>query len=153
LVATALERVGETEWRWSAELERIGDRHGADLDLGETCRTYALQSDARISALAPWAERLGNDPKSWTRSEGRADGLAASAVGFSIPSGLPRDLWDAYRVGRECEIGWALLGRAAEAGRERQLLDLVAAGRDGVGRAMEWLTERIDEELQRQLVS
>ncbi len=56
-------------------------------------------------------------------------------------------------MGRECEVGWALLGRAAEEARERQLLDLVAAGRDGLGRAIEWLTGRIDEELQRVLVS
>ena len=78
---------------------------------------------------------------------------APSAGGLSVRSVLPRDLWDAYRVGRECEVSWALLARAAQAARERQLLDLVAAARDGVGRAIEWLTGRIDEELQRQLVS
>ena len=153
LLVTALERVGEAEGRWSAELDRIGDRHGADLDLGETCRTFALQAEARISALAPWAERFGNDPKPWTRRDGRVDGFAPSAGGLSVRSVLPRDLWDAYRVGRECEVSWALLARAAQAVRERQLLDLVAAGRDGVGRAIEWLTGRIDEELQQQLVS
>ena len=152
LLGSALERVGEAEGRLSAELDRIGGRHGADPDLGETCRTFALQAEARMAALAPWGERFGNDPRSWTRSDGEVDVYPASAGGRSIPSGLPRDLWDVNRVGRECEVGWALLGRAAEAAGERQLLDLVAAGRDGVGRAMEWLTGRIDEELQRQLV-
>jgi len=56
-LGTALEQVGEAEGRWWAELDRVLDRHGADLDLGETCRTFALQAEARILALAPWAEQ------------------------------------------------------------------------------------------------
>jgi len=153
MLVAALERVGVAEGRWAAELGRVGDRHGADRDLGEACRTFSLQAEARMSALAPWGERFGKDPKSWTRDSGGLDGFAPSSGDISIRAELPRDLWDAYRVGRECEVGWALLGRAAEAARERQLLDLVAAGRDGLGRAIEWLTGRIDEELQRVLVS
>src|SRR5207245_9428351 len=108
--------VGEAEGRWSAELDRLWDRHGADVDVSEICGIFALQAEARIAALAPWAARFGTDPRSWTRSDGGVDGYASSAGGLSIPSGLPRDLWDAYRVGRECEVSWARLGRAAEAG-------------------------------------
>ena len=66
--------------------------------------------------------------------------------------GLLRDLHDLYLMATECEVTWALVGQAAQAARDADLLDTVERCRGEVDAQLKWLRTRMKQAAPQALV-
>ena len=150
-LARAIEHLSAVETDLSEELRLLADDSAADPEVGQECLSLSLLADGRASALRSWAERYPPEPDE--------PGPMARSLWKSVRVELPRrgsgtrdrslaflgDLRRLFLMAQECALGWLMLDRAARAARDRQLLDLVTAGRAAVARTIGWLETRIEE--------
>jgi hypothetical protein len=105
----------------------VASDHGHEPDVETLCRRFADQCTASADALAPFAERYGEDkPEEPERLHSE---LFGGTRGGGL--GLLRDLHDLYLMATECEITWTLVAQAAQGARDP---DLLATAERGQGR-------------------
>ena len=126
----------------------VAEGHLDESDVVLQCRRLARQCDAHAEALAPFAERYGeeedDEPERLhsTLFEGTRDG----------PLGLLRDLHDLYLMASECDVTWTLVGQAAQGARDRELLEVVQSSEGETAIQLKWLHSRMKEAAPQALV-
>jgi hypothetical protein len=121
----------------------VADGHADEPDVLTTCRHLAGTSDEHVTALAPVADRYGEQ----ARGEGveeperlHADGLGQVRSG---PVGLLRDLQDLYVLASLVQSSWTVVEQAAQGARDRELIGIANSCSAGTSRQLTWLTTRI----------
>ena len=122
--------------------------HGEEPDVAVLCRRFADQATAHADALAPFVERYGEEqPEEPERLHSELFGGTRSGG-----LGLLRDLHDLYLMATECELTWSLVGQAAQAARDADLLEVVERCRDEVVAQLNWLRTRMKQAAPQALV-
>ena len=137
-----------------AELElakafvEVARAHGHEPDVHVLCLRFAEQGASHAEALAPFVDRYGADKPA--EPERLHSELFGGTRGGGL--GLLRDLHDLYLMATECEVTWALVGQAAQAARDADLLDTEERGRGEVDAQLKWLRTRMKQAAPQALV-
>ena len=143
-IEAAIERVVSSETDLADELDKVAERHRVDQDVFHLATTLAGMSRARADKLSP--DREGGD--------GNGTGLLASAreraselVGSRPEAGmlLLRDLREIYMLASAASIDWTILGQAAQAAKDTDLLSTVSECHTEELRTLKWATTHIKE--------
>jgi hypothetical protein len=143
------------------EYRKVGERHATEHDLYQLCHTLAKQCEGQADALAPHAERHAGDVPEESGEGARESLLAglrratAAVVGRSPLTGLLllRDLRQLHLAIEEAAMLWLIVGQAAQAARDRELLTLVEHCREEITHQLMWITTRVKETAPQVLVS
>lgn len=154
----AIEQLAGAEQRLATELERAGERHRAEHDVHHLSATLAGISRAHVEALAPFGERYGVEVDG---SGGASAVLAAVREKASELSGrrpeagllLLRDLRELFLLASDASLGWTVLGQAAQAARDEDLLEVVSECHPDTLRQLKWVTTRIKQAAPQALTS
>jgi hypothetical protein len=150
----ALRAVHRSERRLAEELLELGERHKADHDVFHLSRTLAGWARAHVRALAEAGKRFNLDLDAHEPAPHAPDGplstvreKTADLVGRRPEPGLLllRDLRRLHLTAAGASIDWTLLAQGAQAAKDRQLLDLVAACHPQTLRTLRWTTTRLKE--------
>ena len=149
----ALEELHEAEAALAEEFRAVGERHAAEHDVHHVCTTLARQCHAHAERLRPAAERYGEhlpEREPPEPGEGLLGGLrrkGSELTGRQPPAGvlLLRDLRRLYLMARECEIDWEMVGQAAKAARDRELIGTVTECMEQTAVQAKWLKTRLKE--------
>jgi hypothetical protein len=128
----------------------VADGHGAEPDVHFACRTLAGQCDAHREALAPIVERYGGAPGDDEPARLHAQGLSGTRTG---PVGLLRDLQDVYLLVSFVEVTWTVVRQAAQALRDRELLEVIDGCAEQTGIQARWCRMRIKQAAPQALVA
>lgn len=147
----AIEDVQIAEAELATKLRTIGERHAAEHDMYHMTHTLANQSDDHLRELAPIAARYGvpvsrNVPDAPSLLETvRREGF--ELMGRSEASGrlLLSDLRKLYLAAQEAELAWVILGQAAQAVRDPDLLEVTGNCQEHAEARGRWLRTRIKE--------
>ena len=126
----------------------VGEAHRDEPDAFHQCRRLASQCDRHAEALAPFAERYGEE------AEDEPERLHSSLFEGTRegPIGLLRDLLDLYLMASECDMTWTLVGQAAQGARDTELLDVVRGCEGETAVQLKWLKSRMKEAAPQALV-
>jgi hypothetical protein len=126
----------------------VATDHGHEPDVETLCRRFADQSTACADALAPFAERYGEDrPEEPERLHSELfDGTRSGGLG------LLRDLHDLYLMATECEITAALVAQAAQGARDADLLEVAERCQGEAAGQLSWLRTRMKQAAPQALV-
>ena len=159
-VGLALEALAEAEKELAREYLKVGERHAVEHDVYHLTRTLAQECASHADRLTPFLERYGgvSGAGDAEASEGVLAGLrtrAAQVVGRQPAAGLLllRDLRRLYVMAEECSIDWTIVGQAAQAARDRELLETVSECHGQTLMQVKWLTTRIKEAAPQTLVT
>ncbi len=148
----AIEDVQDAEAELAKELRVVGERHAAEHDVYHLGHTLANQCADHLERLAPFVERYGTSSADDRvhESPGPLAALrqkSAELLGRSETSGLLllRDLRNLYLTAQEAELAWVILGQAAQAVRDRELLHEVTRCREEAEARGKWLRTKIKE--------
>jgi hypothetical protein len=148
----AIEDVQDAEADLAKELRIIGERHAVEHDLYHLSHTLAKHCADHLEQLAPFAERYGAAAAD-TRTHESPSLLttlrqkSAELLGRSETSGLLllRDLRTLYLTAQEAELAWVILGQAAQAMRDQELLQTVTLCHQEAEARGKWLRTKIKE--------
>jgi hypothetical protein len=147
----ALRELHDLETDLADEFRKVGERHAADHGIFHTAHVCADQCEAHARRLHEVAPRYEVDlPGDEGEDAGQGfletvrRGMAA-AVGRAKPSSmlLLRDLRRLFLATEECSITWVMVGQAAQASRDRELLQLVSECHAETELQTKWLTTQI----------
>jgi hypothetical protein len=126
----------------------VGEAHGDEHDVFHQCARLARQCDRHAEALAPFAERYGEDaPDEPERLHSTLfDGTREGQLG------LLRDLHDLYLMAAECDMAWTLVGQAAQGARDTELFEVVQSCEGETAIQLKWLRSRLKEAAPQALV-
>jgi hypothetical protein len=128
---------------------QVGQGHGEEPDVWHTCRVLAGRVERQAEALAPVVRRYGESREDEPERL-HATGLESTRTGAV---GLLRDLQDVYALAALTEITWTVVGQAAQALRDRELLDVVTSCEQDTARQLTWLRTRIKQAAPQALVA
>ena len=146
----AIEDVQDAEQALADELRTVGERHAVDHDLYHLGHTLASQCAEHVERLEPFAVRYGAVTKA--AGGGDANGLlealrrrTSELLGHSEHSGLLllHDLKNLYLVAQEAELAWVILGQAAKAVRDAELLEVVGECEEEAQARAKWVRTRL----------
>ncbi|MFG2085318.1 MULTISPECIES: hypothetical protein [unclassified Spirillospora] len=154
----AIEQVQDAEADLAKELRSLADRHAVEHDLYHLGLTLAQQCAEHVESLAPFADRYGASGQKVAGPPGLLDPIrkaSARMADRSEPVGmlLLRDLRNLYLGAQEAEIAWVILVQAAQAARDRDLLNLASTCRETAETRGKWLRTRIKVTAPQVLVS
>jgi CBS domain-containing membrane protein len=140
--------------RSEAELARayreVGERHQDEPDVLVICQKFAKQSQAHSEALKPFRDRYGEDASEDEPERLHSD-LFNGSRGGSL--GLLRDLHDLFLMATEADMSWTVIAQAAQALRDRELLDMVHRCEEETAIQLRWLKTRIKQAAPQTLVA
>jgi hypothetical protein len=147
-LATYLGLVDEGEATLAASFRQVADGHQREADVVHLCERFAVQCDSHREQLAPVVARYGEErPQEPERLH--AQGLDGTRTGGV---GLLRDLHDLYLLVSYLDIAWTVVGQAAKAVRDRELLAVVTWCERETSAQLSWLTTRMKEAAPQALV-
>ena len=146
-----LARLHELETELADDYRAIGERHAADHDVYHQCHSFALQCDRHARALQPHAARYGKEveddtgPDLWSGLLEQARHKSSELLGRAPQGGLLllRDLRVLFLAAEETSITWVMIGQAAQAARDAELLETVTRCHTETELQVKWLTTRI----------
>lgn len=152
-VGALLRELYEAEVELAQTFHAVAERHAADHDTHAPCRTLAGQCDAHAERLRAHGERFGvvlHPPKRPAALTLAVDALrhkAAERAERRHESGplLLRDLRELYLKAQGADLQWVVLGQAARALRDQDLLSEVTALRPQTVVQGRWARTRIKE--------
>jgi hypothetical protein len=127
---------------------QVAQAHGAEPDVFQLCNTLAEQCDQHVRALAPIADRYGEQPDDEPERL-HADALDSARSG---PLGLLRDLQDLYLLASFVEITWTLIKQAGLGLRDEELLTVVEACARETTVQLSWMRTRMKQAAPQALV-
>lgn len=140
-LATYIGLLDEGEKTLAESFRQVAEGHADDADVYHLCQRLATQCDRHRDALAPVVERYGekeeNEPE-----ELHAEGLSRTRTGGV---GLLRDLHDLYMLVSYLDIAWTVVGQAAKAARDKELIGIVSHCEGETSTQLKWLTTRMKE--------
>lgn len=122
-------------------LREVARGHVDEGDVPHTCLDLARLSDAHVRAVAPVAERYGEE-RDAEPERLHGEGLEQARTG---PLGLVRDLQDLYVLAAFVQTGWTVLLQAGRGAHDRELVEVATTASGGTARQLAWLTTRIKE--------
>jgi hypothetical protein len=145
-LALAIREVAQAEEDLAQELLKVGERHRADHDVYHLTRQLSRWAQGHLAALEQQAERYGGgvDGEGIGReSAGPLTALrekSAELLGRRPASGLLllRDLRNIHLLAAEASLNWTLLGQAAQAAKDPELLQCVSLCHPETLRTMRW---------------
>jgi hypothetical protein len=126
----------------------VAEAHGDEPDVETLCRRFAGQCTAHADALAPFADRYGEDqPEEPERLHSE---LFGGTRGGGL--GLLRDLHDLYLMATESEVTGTLVAQAAQGARDADLLATVERAQKEAAGQLSWLRTRMKQAAPQALV-
>jgi hypothetical protein len=126
----------------------VAEAHGDEPDVETLCRRFADQCTAHADALAPFADRYGEDrPEEPERLHSE---LFGGTRGGGL--GLLRALHDLYLMATECEVTGTLVAQAAQGARDADLLATVERAQKEAAGQLSWLRTRMKQAAPQALV-
>jgi hypothetical protein len=152
-IGLAIREVARAEEQLSEALLAIGERHSADHDVYHLTRTLSRWSQGHIAALERFGERYGAEvdaddvgqsgggPLKAVREKG------AALLGRRPESGilLLRDIRHLHLLAAEASIDWTILGQAAQAAKDTELLECVSLCHPETLRTLRWTVGKLKE--------
>ena len=140
--------------RSEAELARafreVAERHKDEPDVAVVCQRLAAQSEAHSAALKPFRDRYGEEASEKEPERLHSDLFKGPRKGSL---GLLRDLHDLYLMACEADISWTVIAQAAQALRDRDLLETVHRCEEETSVQLRWLKTRIKQAAPQTLVA
>jgi hypothetical protein len=160
-IDVAIHELRDAETELAGELRRVGERHAAEHDVYHLGHALARECATRLAALAPAAARYGASlPGNGEvrESPGIVESLRRTSSTITGRSPAPamvllHDLRDLYLSAQKAELAWVVLGQAATAARDAELVDVVAGSRERCEICGKWLRTRIKEAAPQTLVA
>ena len=150
-IGLAIAELADAEERLASELERAAERHKADHDVHHLGSTLAAISRAHVEELAALGKRddagVEADGSSSAGVLGALREKASELTGRREEAGLLllRDLRELFLLASDVSIGWTMLGQAAQAARDAELLELVSRAHPDTLRQLKWVTTRVKQ--------
>ena len=150
-VGPAIRDLHRAETELADEFRKIGERHAADHEVFHACHVVASQCEQHAARLDLISRRYGEELPD-DEDGGAAEGLLAlvrrklsEPLARTKPSGmlLLRDLHTLFLAAEDCSIRWVMVGQAAKAVRDKELLELVAECHMETEIQVKWLTTQI----------
>jgi hypothetical protein len=137
-----------SELELAAAFREVAEAHADEQDVHHQCTSLATVCDDHAEALAPFAERYGEEAH--TEPERLHSELFTGAR--EGPIGLLRDLQDLYLMACECDICWTLVGQAAQGARDEELFEVVSRCEGETAIQVKWLRTRMKQAAPQALV-
>jgi hypothetical protein len=147
-VAAYLGLVHRAEGELGRAFREIGDGHAEEPDVLHECRTLAAQCDAHAERLSPFVAEYGEE--ALDEPERLHSALFSGVRSGGL--GLLRDLQDLYLMTCECDITWTLVGQAAQALRDTDLLAVATESQAETAVQAKWLKTRMKQAAPQALV-
>jgi hypothetical protein len=148
-LATYLGLVDEGEKTLADSYRQVAAGHADDADVHHLCTRLATECDGHREQLAPVVERYG-EQREEEPERLHAEGLSGTRTGGV---GLLRDLHDLYLLVSYLDIAWTLVGQAAKAVRDEELMAVVTHCEGETSTQLKWLTTRMKEAAPQALVA
>jgi hypothetical protein len=117
----------------------VADGHTTDAEVHYRSQTFASQCDAHVEQLAPLVYRYGEEhPDEPERLH--PEGVSEVRSG---PVGLLRDLQDLYMLASLIDITWTIVGQAARAVRDEELIEAVETCSEQTATQLSWLRTQL----------
>ncbi len=155
----AIELVQDVEAALADELRTLGERHAAEADVYHTAHVLAARCTEQLERLLPHAQRYSAPERS---DAGHSPGVLERTRRLSseLLGGRPEpamlllhDLRETYGSAHEAEIAWVILGQAAKAARDTDLVTTVAEGLEEAERRWKWLRTKLKDASPQPLVA
>jgi hypothetical protein len=145
-LALAIKEVARAEEELAQELLEVGERHRTDHDVYHLTRQLSRWSQGHVAALEKQAERYGDGVDADDTGRESAGPLSAirektaELLGRRPAAGilLLRDLRHVHLLAAEASLNWTLLGQAAQAAKDAELLECVELCHPETLRTMRW---------------
>jgi hypothetical protein len=147
----AIREVAGAEEELADALLRLGERHRPDHDVYHMTRLLARWSQGHIAALKPLADRYGVDldiDDIGRESSGPLAGLrekSGELLGRRPAAGLLLllDLRQLHLLATEASVNWTMLGQAAQAAKDGELLECVSLCHPETLRTLRWTLTKL----------
>jgi hypothetical protein len=147
-LSTYVGLVDEGERTLARSFREVATGHAQEADVVHRCERFAVQCDSHREQLATVVERYGEDREDEPERL-HAPGLDGTRTGGV---GLLRDLHDLYLLVSYLDIAWTVVGQAARAVRDEELLGVVQWCEKETSAQLSWLTTRMKEAAPQALV-
>ncbi|MBD0281247.1 MAG: hypothetical protein ICV69_03510 [Thermoleophilaceae bacterium] len=152
-IGVAIDDLASAEGRLAEALLELGERHKADHDVFHLSRTLARWAHAHIAALEPFAARYATDVEAGDLGREHGGPLhmlrekGAELLGRRPEAGLLllRDMRALHLLAAEASANWTILGQAAQAANETELLECVSRCHPETLRTMRWALNKLKE--------
>ena len=141
-IDAAIERVVSSENDLAHELERVGERHRVEHDVFHMTATLAKMSRARVDRLGRGDGSNGRGGVLTTVREKTSEVIGRRPEPGAL---LLRDLRQIYLLASEASIDWTILGQAAQAAKDSDLLAVVDECHAEELRTLRWATQHVKE--------
>lgn len=162
-IGLAIREVAKAEERLAEDLLKVGERHEADHDVFHLTRQLSRWAQGHLAALEPFGERYGGSGGIDADDIGRESSGPLAAVreksaellGRRPASGLLllRDIRRLHLLATEASLNWTMLGQAAQAAHDQELLDCVSLCHPETLRTMRWTLTKLKESAPQALTS
>jgi len=145
LLGDAIRQLHEAELRLALEFGRVAERHAGDPDVFHLCQMLAEQCRSQAERLQPLAERSGSSDPSGAPADSVTAARSEPMDSRSDQPGLVllSDLNLLYLLAQECWIDATIVRQAAQAKRDRELLETVDSCLEKTTVQSKWLKTRI----------
>jgi hypothetical protein len=147
-LSTYVGLVDEGERTLAQSFREVARGHAQEADVVHLCERFAVQCDHHGEQLGPVAKRSGEE-RMREPERLHAQGLRGTRTGGV---GLLRDLHDLYLLVSYLDIAWTVVGQAAKAVRDDELLAVVQWCEKETSAQLQWLTTRMKEAAPQALV-
>jgi hypothetical protein len=152
-IGVAISEVGKAERRLAESLLELGERHKADHDVYHLTRKLARWAQGHLAALEPFADRYGVEVDADDLGKQTGGPLAAmrekgaELLGRRPEAGLLllRDLRTLHLLATEASVDWTILGQAAQAAKDGELLECVSLCHPETLRTVRWTLTKLKE--------
>lgn len=141
-LATYVGLADHSEKTLADSLRAVADGHAHQADVFHTCHLLAGWSDDHREALAPVADRYGEQNDIDEPERLHASGLAEVREG---EVGLLRDLQDLHVLATLVQTTWTVIAQGAQGLRDHQLLEIATSSNAGTSRQLTWLNTRMKQ--------
>lgn len=160
-IAMTLAELHDAETALARAFRGVARRQAADHGTHYPCRTLSQQCERRARSVRGLARRYDKNLSAPRRPEALSVAAGSMQQWFSELTGrrpasgllLLRDLRSLLLKTQAAEVHWLLLGQAAQAVRDRVLLDAVTDLHAEVGTQLKWIRTRLKEAAPQALAS
>lgn len=148
-LSTYLGLLHDAEESLADAFRQVGDAHGDEPDVEHLCKVLGDQARGHVQALRPIVNRYGeqDDPEPERLKAAEFSGTRQGGVG------LLRDLQDLYALASFVDITWTVVKQAAQALRDKQLLEVVSSCESETTQQLTWLNTRIKQAAPQALIA
>jgi rubrerythrin len=148
-LASYLGLVHEGEKTLADTFRQVATGHGDEPDVRVLCLRLAAQCDQHERRLAPIIQRYGEAGADNEPERLHAEGLSELRSG---PLGLLRDLQDVHMLATFVKETWTMIGQAARALRDEELVTVVDECAQQLDTQIRWLETRMKQAAPQALV-